>query len=158
MTARALTTSLLAAVLLLGVLGCSKPEAVSPTLSTGLFLLDGVAVPCRATATRGVSSLNGTIYDFLYLDLTPDRTAGDLGQLRLNLYKVPGSPASTYLLLNLLVYTAGKGSPYPFDGTAFTLAEAGAGTFSGTFSGVAKGSAPGPYTALTNGVFSNVRF
>ncbi len=158
MTARALATSFLATVLLLGALGCSKPEAAPPALNTGRFLLDGVAVPCRATATRGVSSLNGVMYEFLYLDLTPDRTDGDLGPLRLNLYKVPGSPPSTYVLLNLLVYTAGKGSPYPLDGTAFTLAEAGAGTFSGTFAGVAKGAAPGPYTALTDGVFSNVRF
>lgn len=158
MNARSLATSFLAAVLLLGALGCSKQEGAAPATSTARFLLDGLPVSCRATATRGASSLNGTVYDFLYLDLTPDRPTGGIGQLRLSLYKVPGSSASTYALLNLMVYTADKGSPYYLEGTALALTAAGADSYSGTFAGMASGAAPGPYTALTNGVFTKVRF
>ena len=158
MNARSLATSFLAAVLLLGALGCSKQEAASPATSTASFRLDGLPFTCRATATRGASILNGTMYDFLYLDLTPDRPAGGIEQLRLNLYKVPGSSANAYSLLNLMVYTADKGSPYYLDGTALALTAAGADSFSGTFTGMASGAAPSPYTTLTNGVFTKVRF
>ncbi|ALW85693.1 hypothetical protein AUC43_11705 [Hymenobacter sedentarius] len=141
--------------------GCSKKEEASPAPNTGSFQLDGTAISCQAKATRSAGSIGGTFYDFLDLDLTPTPAAGGVGRLRLSLYKVPGSPASTYLLHNLLVYTGCNGSPYNFAGTSFTLTPAGEGSFSGRFAGkvsASSSSIPGPYTTITNGVFTTVPF
>ena len=161
MTVRFLPTPLLATALLLSAFGCSKKEAASPTPSTGSFQLDGSSLSGQAKATRSAGSIGGTAYDFLDLDLTPSQAAGGVNQLRLRLYKVPGSPATTYLLNNMLVYSGSNGSPYNFAGTDFTLTATGEGSFSGRFAGkvsAASSAIPGPYTTLTNGVFTTVQF
>lgn len=93
----------------------------------------------------------------------PDAKPDDRGvnQLRLRLYKVPGSPATTYKLNNMLVYSGSNGSPHNFVGTDFTLTATGEGSFSGRFAGkvsAASSAIPGPYTTLTNGVFTTIQF
>ena len=161
MTVRFLTTPLLATTLLLSAFGCSKKEVASPTPGTGSFMLDGISLSGQAKTTRSAGSIGGTVYDFLDLDLTPSQTTGGVNQLRLRLYKVPGSPATTYQLNNMLVYSGSNGSPHNFVGTDFTLTATGEGSFSGHFAGkvsAASSAIPGPYTILTNGVFSTVQF
>ena len=91
MTVRFLTTPLLATTLLLSAFGCSKKEGASPTPGTGSFQLDGISLSGQAKTTRSAGSIGGTVYDFLDLDLTPSQTTGGVNQLRLRLYKVPGS-------------------------------------------------------------------
>lgn len=141
--------------------GCSRKEEVFPAPSTGSFQLDDVSVSGEAKATRGFGSIGSTAYDFLDLDLASAQLTGDVQKLTLRLYKVPGSPANTYLLSRLSVYTTGNGSPYNFAGTSFTLTDTGEGTFSGSFTGrVNSGSSaiPGTYSLITNGVFTKVKF
>ncbi|HEX8327674.1 MAG TPA: hypothetical protein VF629_09050 [Hymenobacter sp.] len=161
MNVRPLATPFLATALLLSAFGCSKKDAASPAGSTGSFQIDGTAVRGQATATRSAGSIGGTFYDFLDLDLTPNQATGGMDRLRLRLYKTPGSPAATYRLNNMAVYSASNGAPYNFAGTEFTLTDAGEGRFSGRFAGKVSASSsaiPGPYTTITNGVFTTVQF
>ena len=161
MNVRLLPTPFVAIALFLSAFGCSKEKAASPARSTGSFQIDGISISGQVTATRSAGSRGGTFYDFLDFDLTPTQATGGVNRLRLSLYKTPGSPATTYLLENMAVYAGSNGSPYNFAGTEFTLTAAGDGSFSGRFAGKvsASGNAiPGPYTAITNGVFTTVQF
>ena len=155
------TTLFVAIALLLSAFGCSKEKAASPARSTGSFQIDGLAISGQATVTRSAGSTGGTFYDYLDLDLTPNQATGGVNRLRLSLYKTPGSPASTYRLNNMAVYAGSNGSPYNFAGTEFVLTDDGDGSFSGRFAGKVSASSsaiPGPYTTITNGVFTTVPF
>ena len=161
MNSRLLITPLVALILLLCACGCSKKEDASPAPNTGVFQLDDVSISCNAKATSSVGSIGSSFYDFLDLDLTPIQATKGVNRLRLTLYKEPGSPATTYLLRNLSVYSELNGSPYNFAGTSFTLTATGEGSFSGSFTGkvsASSSSIPGPYTTITNGVFTKVKF
>ena len=161
MDVRLLPTPFIAFALFLSAFGCSKEKAPSPAPSTGSFQIDGIAISGQATVTRSAGSIGGTSYDLLDLDLTPTQATGGVNRLRLSLYKAPGSPATTYLLNNLSVYAGSNGSPYNFAGTAFTLTATGDGSFSGRFAGKVSASSsaiPGPYTTISNGVFTTVQF
>ena len=161
MNVRLLTTPFVAFALFLSAFGCSKEEAASPARSTGSFHIDGISLSGQATATHSAGSIGGTSYDLLDLDLTPNPATGGVTRLRLSLYKAPGSPATTYSLNNMSVYSGSNGSPYNFAGTAFTLTATGDGSFSGRFAGKVSASSsaiPGPYTTITNGVFTTVQF
>lgn len=152
---------LVASAVLMSCLACSKKEEVSPAPNSGSFTLDGVAISCQAKVTRSAGSIGSTSYDFLNLDLAPPKPAGAVQRLVLHLYKVPGSPANTYQLSRLSVYSGGNGSPYNFAGKSFTLTETGEGSFSGSFTGEVKAnssSIPGPYSTIANGMFTKVQF
>lgn len=154
---RRLTTPIVATAVFLSAFGCSKKEAASPAPNTGSFQLDGTSLSGHVTATRTAGSIGTTFYDWLYLDLALPQPTKGVDRVRLLLYKVPGSPASTYLLHNLTVYPGG----YNFAGTSFTLTAAEDGSLSGSFTGrvqASSSSIPGPYTTITNGVFTTVRF
>jgi len=149
-------TLLLAIPLLLSTLSCSQKDDPDPVQAS--YKLDGNVQKCQAKATTSAGSIGARNYDFLDIDL---RTlpAGEPETLTLHLYKLPGAPASTYLLHNLSVYPKGGLAPYNFAGTAFTLVVS-EGSFSGTFSAVVNASSssiPGPYTTITDGVFADVR-
>lgn len=161
MSLRLLTTPLVAISLFMSTSGCSKKEDASPAPNRGSFQLDGTSVSCYVETTRSAGSTGGTNYDFLDLKLTPIQGGGGVGRLSLFLFKVPGSPDNTYLLRNLAVYTSSNTSPYNFASKGFTLKATGDGSFSGSFAGVVSASAnsiPGPYTTITNGVFTTVKF
>ena len=161
MNVRLLTTPVIAFALFLSAFGCSKKEEASPARSTGSFQIDGLAISGQANATRSAGSMGSTMYDFLDLDLTPTQATGGVNRLRLRLYKAPGSSATTYQLNNMAVYAGSNGSPYNFAGTEFTLTDAGEGSFSGRFAGKVSASSSaiaGPYTTITNGVFTKVQF
>ncbi|WBO86239.1 hypothetical protein [Hymenobacter yonginensis] len=161
MSVRLFTTPFVATALLMSCLACSKKEDVSPAPNTGSFALDGVAISCQAKVTRSAGSIGSNAYDFLDLNLAPPRPAGAVQRLVLHLYKVPGSPANTYLLSRLSVYSGGNASPYNFAGKSFTLMETSEGKFSGSFTGQVKAnssSIPGPYSTITDGIFTEVQF
>jgi hypothetical protein len=155
------TRRCLAPALFLVILGCSKQEAASPAPNTGSFQIDDLSLSCQATTTRTAGSIGNTLYDWLYLDLTPTQPTGGVSRLRLLLYKVPGSAATTYALNNLTVYSGSSASAYNFAGTAFTLTATGDGSYSGRFAGKVSASSsaiPGPYTTIANGIFTTVKF
>lgn len=158
MSYRRLPTPFVAtALLLISFFGCSKKDAASPAPNTGSLQLDGTSLSGQVKTTRTAGSIGSTFYDWLYLDLTLSKPTTGVDRVRLFLYKVPGSPASTYTLLNLTVYPGG----YNFAGTGFTLTAAGEGSFSGSFAGrvqAASNAIPGPFTTIANGVFTTVRF
>ena len=161
MNVRLLTTPFAAFALFLSAFGCSKEKAPSPARSTGSFQLDGISLSGQATATRSAGSIGGTSYDLLDLDLAPNPATGGVNRLRLSLYKAPGAPATTSLLNTMAVYSGSTGSPYNFAGTEFTLTATGDGSFSGRFAGkvsAASSAIPGPYTTISNGVFTTVQF
>lgn len=161
MNVRLLTTPFVAIALFMSAFGCSKEKAASPARSMGSFQIDDISISGQAKATRSAGSIGGTFYDFLDLDLIPNQATGGVNRLRLSLYKTPGSPATTYLLNNMWVYSGSNGSPYNFAGTEFTLTDTGEGSFSGRFAGKVSASSsaiPGPYTTITNGVFTTVQF
>jgi hypothetical protein len=150
------TTPVLATVVFLSAGGCSKKEAASPAPNTGSFQLDGTSLRGQITATRTAGSIGTTFYDWLYLDLALPQPPKGVERVRLLLYKAPGAPASSYLLHNLTVYPGG----YNFAGTSFTLTAAEDGSLSGSFTGrvqASSSSIPGPYTNITNGVFTKVK-
>jgi hypothetical protein len=154
---RRFTTPVVATAVFLSVFGCSKKETASPAPNSASFQLDGTPLSGRVTATPTAGSIGTTLYDWLFLDLALPPSANGVDRVRLFLYKVPGSAASTYLLHNLTVYPGG----YNFAGTSFTLTAAEDGSLSGSFTGrvqASSSSIPGPYTAITNGVFTAVKY
>jgi len=159
MKLRLLTLPLVATTLLLSTLGCADEEP-GPAPNTGSYQLDTIPLSGQAKATLSGGSIGGTTYDFLELDIFPVSQGTErVARLNLLFYKAPGSPASTYLLNNLSVYTKGNTAPYNFASTGFTLKAASDGSFSGTFSGsvnAASSMIPGPYITITNGVFTAV--
>jgi hypothetical protein len=161
MNIRLLTTPLLATGLLLSAVGCSKKEDATPAPNTGSYQLDSIRLSGQATASLSGGSIGSTRYDFLEVNLLPtSQNAEGIERLKLLFYKVPGSPAATYLLNNLSLYTKGNTAPYNFASSGFTLSVDSDGSFSGAFSGRVQASSsmiPGPYTTITNGVFIKVR-
>lgn len=163
MRLRLLTTPILATALLFGTLACSKKDDPAATsVGTGSYKLDGTTITCQAKAYPSTSTSGGLTYDYLEIDLTTTpQPASGAETLKLFFLKQGGQPSSAYQLNDISLFTKGNTtSPYYFANDVTTLTTTN-GSFSGTFSAKAinpvGGNAPGPYTAITAGVFTDAR-
>ena len=163
MRLRLLTTPLLATSLLLSTLACSKKEDPAATsIGTGSYKLDGATIACQAKAYPSSATSGGLTYDYLEIDLTTTpQPASGAETLKLFFFKQGGQSSNAYRLNDFALFTKGNTtSPYYFANDVTTLTTTN-GSFSGTFSARASspvgGTAPGPYTAITAGVFTDAR-
>lgn len=162
MNLRLLATPLVS-TLLLGTLGCSKKD--DPTVSstgTGSYKLDGTTITCQSKAYTSSATSGGLTLNYLEIDLTttPQPTSG-AETLKLFFVKQAGQSNNAYLLTDISFFTKGSSSPYYFANDVTTLSSTSGGGFSGTFSAKASSpvgsTTPGPYTAITSGVFTDAR-
>jgi hypothetical protein len=161
MNLRILATPLVATTLLLNTLGCSKKEDPAATSATGSYQLDNTTLTCQAKASSSTGSSGGITIDYLTVDLTttPQPTTG-AETLRLYFAKPNVQSNTTYTLTDITLTNKGITVPYSFSVASAALATTSNGGFSGTFSGTIinpNGANPAPYTAITNGKFTNVR-
>jgi hypothetical protein len=157
MTLRLLATPVVATALLLSSLGCSKKKDDPTILSTGSYKLDGTARSCQAKAYTSSASSGGLAYDYLEIDLTTTPApASGAEVLKLYYQKPTGQPTNAYIL-NALELSA-NGSLVSFSTNFSTLNTTIGKGYSGTFSGNAnRSSPPPPYSAISDGVFTDVR-
>jgi hypothetical protein len=159
---RLLTTPLLATTLLLSTLGCSKKDdPAAASVGTGSYKLDATTITCQAKAYPSSATSGGLTYDYLEIDLTTTpQPASGAETLKLYFFKQGGQSSSAYQLNDIALFTKGNTtSPYYFANQVTTLTPNNGG-FSGSFSGQASnpiGGVPGPYTAITAGVFTDAR-
>lgn len=150
-----LATPLLAAVLLLGPVGCSKKDdpAATPAAGTGSYTLDGRAVACKATAVVNTTrTTTGQNYDVLDVQLvtTPQPQSGP-ETVDLLFQKLSGQSNTAYQLTSISLLNGGRAQSIGYANDATTLTTTSGGGFSGTFSATATGS------AIRSGVFTDVR-
>jgi hypothetical protein len=162
MRLRSLTSPLLATALLLSTLACSKKDDPAATsVGTGSYKLDATPVTCQAKAYPSSATSGGLSYDYLEIDLTTTpQPASGAETLKLYFFKQGGQPSTAYQLNDVALFTKGNTtSPYYFANQVTTLTPTNGG-FSGSFSAKASspvGGNPGPYTAITAGVFTDAR-
>lgn len=153
----------MAATLLLSTLGCSKKDDPTTTSgNTSSYKLDGTTITCQSKAYASSATSGGLTTDYLeiHLTTTPQPTSG-AETLKLYYYKQSGQAASAYALIDASLFTKGGTSQYYFTNYITTISATSGGGFSGTFSAKysspAGGTAPGPYVAITDGVFTDAR-
>jgi hypothetical protein len=160
---RLLTTPVLAIGLLFSTLACSKKDdPAAASVGTGSYKLDGTTITCQAKAYPSSATSGGLTYDYLEIDLTTTpQPASGTETLKLFFFKQGGQPSNAYQLNDFALFTKGNTtSPYYFanDVTTLTATNGGfSGTFSAKASSPAGGTAPGPYTSITAGVFTDAR-
>lgn len=151
-----------ATALLLSTLGCSKKDdSVASPGGTGSYKLDGNTITCQPKAYTNTTTSGGLSFDYLEIDLTTTpQPASGAETLKLYFYKQTGQPNNAYTLTDISFFTKGSMSPYYFANDVTTLSSGG-NSFSGTFSAKAinpvGSTTPGPYIAITNGVFTDAR-
>lgn len=156
-----LATPLVAATLLLSILGCSKKdEDAKPvvTPNVGSYKLDGQLFDREAKAFE-YPNRTGFYEDQLQIQLTSPVTAPTgPDNLLLAFGKPVGSPVSAYRFINATLITWPTGSSPLQTSTfakdlKFTLSTTPAGGYSGTFSASNNGSS----SLITDGVFTDAR-
>jgi hypothetical protein len=150
-----------AATFLLSTLACSKNSEPAPTGAIGSYQLDNATVICQATASVTTATSGGISIDYLTIDLFTNPQPATGPQL-LHLYFVKPNVQNnnTYTLSDITFMPTSSSLPYAFSVDGASLTTTSNGGFSGTFSGkIFKpgGIAPGPYTTITSGTFTNVR-
>jgi hypothetical protein len=153
---------LLAAILLLlTIVGCSKKEIATPTVSAGSYNLDNQTVACKPqVSTSTLTTTAGQTSDVLQVQLStlPLQTGGET--LHLLFQKPQGQASTAYQLYAMFLLNSRYPQGVFFDNTTVTLSETSSGVFSGTFSGrvvTSGGTVPPPYFTLSEGVFTNAR-
>jgi len=155
-----LLTKPLVAILLLSALACSKKDAPAASSdATGSYQLDSAPISCQAKASTSTVSSGGVSVDYLIIDLlTTPQPATGAETLRLYFAKPKVQSNNTYTLTDITLENRGSTVAHYFTTDAATLTTTSNGVFSGTFSGKNFFAATsGPYTAVTNGKFTNVR-
>ena len=128
----------LAAVLLLGTLGCSKkdePVPIASTLITGSYKLDGQLVTCQAKAFE-YPNRTGFYQDQLQIQLNTVSTSGSIDNLLLSFSKGISSPLSTYYFDGVLHMTRSSSNASLqtrsyLSNASFTLVATAGGGYSG---------------------------
>jgi len=157
-----LTTPLVAGLLLLSALGCSKTDDPAANANaTGSYQLDNTTSSCQAKASTSTGGSGGVSVEYLTIDLiTTPQPATGAETLRLHFAKPNVQGNTTYTLIEITLVNKGITVPYSFFVTNAALTPTGSGGFSGTFSGTLinpNGANPAPYTTIANGKFTNVR-
>jgi len=151
-----LTTTFLAAGLLLSTLGCSKKQdpSAQSLANIGSYVYNGQVKNCTTKATLDTG--NGANLLGIDLTTTPQPATGS-ETLRLLFQKSAAQPVSAYTLVQIQqVYGGAVFALYNAD--SFTITSTSGGGFSGTFSSISHYSNPAitPQN-FTNGVFTDVR-
>jgi hypothetical protein len=160
MSLRLLATPLAAAALLLNTLGCAKKDEPAAS-ATGSYKLDNATISCQAKASTSTVLTNGISIDYLFIDLvtTPQPATGP-ETLRLYFVKPNVPTNNTYTLYDIGLANDINTIPYSFSVISGTITSTNSGGYSGTFAGKitnSTGGTPAPYTAVTSGIFTNVR-
>lgn len=155
MNKRLLTTPLVAATLLLGTLGCSKKDEVPA--ASGSYVLDGRTVNYTTQAwvqTLASSYSSAPTRHMLTVELTttPEPASGP-EKVELFFMKEATASPKTYLPSDLYLTNAANSKGVACTNVRVTLSE-DAGLYSAKFEGSGKVT---PFSALTAGVFKNVR-
>ncbi|SFQ83486.1 hypothetical protein [Hymenobacter arizonensis] len=144
----------LAALLLLGTVGCAKQETPDPRIGTGRYTLDGRRVHCQARPVLDSTVIGGQRYRVLRIVLTEtSQPAGAAPALTLTFQRPAAVPNALYAF-SALTYAGGDpapGTPYRVRPES-TFSQTSTGHFSGTFAG----SGPGAST-IEDGFYANVR-
>ncbi|MGI4865359.1 MAG: hypothetical protein ACRYFZ_15665 [Janthinobacterium lividum] len=158
-----LATPLVATILLLSTLACSKKDEPAPTTpnpNTGSYKLDGQLVSCQAKAFE-YPNRTGVYQDQLQIQLTIASASGTIDNLLLGFSKNVGSPLSAYYFDGILHMTANSNASLQtrsyLSNTNFTLSRTAGGGYSGTFSATSSGLGGVASSLVTEGVFTDVR-
>ena len=154
-----LATPLVAATLLLSTLGCSKKEDATPTpaSNTASYKLGGVVHTCEAAAYTS-SSGGTTPTDMLSLTLltTPEPASGKEYAI-LYFTKATGQPTSAYQMSSIGYFTKGSSTGVLYSNNVTSVKQTSGGGFSGTFTGTFSSTSGQGGSAITEGVFTDVR-
>ena len=147
---------LLAFVLALGTMSCSKKEAVDPITAnsnTGSYKLDGRLVNCTAKATTNNPSGGTVEYLYIVLTATPQPATG-AESLSLSYSKPRGQANSAYSSSDIILFR-NQQQPLIFTRLTTGVLTNNAGGFSGEFT--TSSSPSQSATKITEGVFTDVR-
>lgn len=145
---------LLALVLALGTMSCSKKEAVDPITAnsnTGSYKLDGRLVNCTAKVTKNNPSGGTVEYLTVVLTTTPQPATG--AEMLSISYSIPrGQSASAYTRNDVILFR-NQMQPQVLGEVKGAISTNNAGGVSGTFTT----SQPQQYLNISEGVFTDVR-
>ncbi|MGI4873868.1 MAG: hypothetical protein ACRYFX_22125 [Janthinobacterium lividum] len=165
MLLRLRSSSLLAALLLLGTLSCSKKQEDDPTPAvasdTGSYKLDGQLVTCPKVTVFEYPNRGGLGADELQIQLIQPVTATSTGDnMLLSFLKNGNAPVSTYYLKSATHLTGLSTNNINWRlynmNCQFTIASTASGGYTGTFSCTSPGTGWPSASQLTEGVFTNV--
>jgi hypothetical protein len=163
MNLRLLATPLVAATLLLSVLGCSKKEdPVAKVENIASYMLDGQTKTC--VASQIVSSQSPMDYLTIRLTTVPEPSSGP-ETLDIRLWKRTDGSGGDYEFMpvsgGMLLNTHNRAYQYGYFYKTATRAFASDRSISGTFEGEnINSTGPGTYTVvhtITAGIFTNVK-
>lgn len=147
---------LLASLLLLGTLGCSKKDELTPApTNVGSYIIDGRAVSANATALA--ATRNGRQYLSVKLSTTPQPAGSEV--LTLVFTKQPSEPVTAYQVASIDI--AGYAtSLIHYDAPVATLTATSGGGVSCALSATAHFSSSKSIvnSRLSQGVFTDVRY